>query len=736
LLVLAGLARAAEVVETIDIVGLEDHDGELIERAFGLSEGDTIATTELRAAIARVHALGLFDDVWVMGWRSGERLMLELQVVESPRIAKLVVDGVDRLSDAEVEEALRLVEGQVLDRREVFDSARRVRDLLVEQGHLNAAVEIDIGERSERGVEVDLEADAGEKVRIGRVYVAGNTAFDDEDLKGLLENKERRWYRGGDFKESELESDAEKIENRYRGAGFRDVEVYDHRLSYKKSGAEMVLEFFVDEGRRYFVGDVTWDGNEVLGEERLEAMLELRPGSEFDQGAFDQTRDAIGRFYADRGYIYSLVQPGESVRGDSVDVHFTIREGEPAHIRRVEVAGNVKTKDHVIRRELHIFPGDVYSASRLILSQQRVFNLGFFENVEPTFERANDEGDLDLVWNVEEKFTGQFNMAIGYSALDRITGTIGIGHPNVLGNGWQANFNWEFGQFKRQFLISFTEPWLLDTPTSVGFDLFSLRRTRFDYDEDRRGVSVRLARPVPGLLHTRASTTWKVEDVDVDVSSSSSSLARYETDGPQTTISTLWTLVRNSRDNYQFPTSGSESTLSAEFAGGALGGDVSFHKYLAKSVWSVPTLWKLALHVGVEAGYVNGFSSPDQVPIYERFEMGGTFINPLRGYPDRSIGPRQDGLVLGGRTMLKTTLETSFPVAENQVYGLAFFDAGNTWEDLVSTHPFDLKRGAGVGVRLVVPPIGLIGFDFGYGFDRIDGGQWEPHFQFGNQGAF
>ena len=733
---LAPVAWSVEVVGGIETRGLANHDPELIERAFGLSPGDTISTPDLREAIARVHALGLFDDVRVHARRASEGLEIELRVVESPRIGELKIEGTGKLSETDVDDALRLVAGQVLDRAEVFDATTRIRDLLVEDGHLNAKVQADYADNGEGAIDVTIDADPGEKVRIGRIYVHGNTAFDDEELKGLLENKEKRWYRGGEFKEAEIESDLKAIEEHYRRAGYRDVDAYAHQSSYKRRGAEMILELFMDEGSPYYVGGVSWEGNEVLAEAGIERLVRLRSGAAFDQAAFDATQEGIGRFYADRGYIYSLVQPGETVRGDTVDVHFAIREGEPARIRRIEVAGNVKTKEHVIRREFHVHPGELYSANRLILSQQRVFNLGFFENVEPTFERANDEGDLDLVWNVEEKFTGQFNLAIGYSALDRITGTIGVGHPNVFGNGWNANFNWEFGQFKRQFLVSFTEPWLMDTPTSVGFDIFPLRRTRFDYDEDRRGASVRLARPIPGLLHTRASTTWKVEDVDVDVSSNSSALARYATAGPQRTVSTLWSIVRNSRDNFQFPTSGSESTISAEFAGGALGGDVSFHKYIAKSTWTIPTLWKLALHVGVEAGYVNGFTSPDQVPIYERFEMGGTFVNPLRGYPDRSIGPREDGLVLGGRTLLKTTLEYSFPVSENQVYGLAFFDAGNTWEDLVSTQPFDLMRGAGVGVRLVVPPIGLIGFDFGYGFDRIDGPQWEPHFQFGNQGAF
>lgn len=734
--VCAASVGAAEIIESVKVRGLVAHDEELILRAFGVAPGDTVETHDLRDAVRRVHGLSLFEDIQVFGARAGNRLDLELAVVEAPRLSAVHVKGTKHLSEPDVDDATRSVAGQILSRREIFDTVVALKDLYREKGFLNAEVEADYEPDAAGAVEVTIRARSGEKVRISDVYVSGNCFFDDEEILGELENKEARWFRGGEFKEIEIDADLDRIETMYRNAGFRDVDAYDYEISYKNGGADLVLEISLEEGSRYFVGDVSWEGNEVLTDGSLESLLRLRAGAAFNNAKFEETGLSIGSYYGDRGYIYSLVQPSESVTEDTVHVHYSIVEGDPAHVRRIEVAGNTKTKGHVIRRELHVFPGEIYSSNRLRLSQQRVFNLGYFENVEPRFDRANEEGDLDLTWWVEEKFTGQFNLAVGYSALDRVTGTIGIGHPNLFGNGWQGKFNWEFGSYTRQFLVSFTEPWLFDTPTSVGFDLFAVERSRIDYDEDRQGMSFRISRPVPGVLHTNVFTTWKVEDVDVDVDPSQSVLRQFDTDGPQRTISTNWSLVRNSRDNFQFPTSGSQSSISAEWAGGGLGGDVSYQKYTARSIWSMPTFWKFVLHVGTEGGYVDGFTSPDQVPIYERFEMGGTYVNPLRGYPDRSIGPRDDGVVIGGRVMLKTTIEYSFPVAENQVYALAFFDAGNAWDDLATTDPSDLKKGAGLGVRMVVPALGLIGFDFGYGFDREGGGQWEPHFQFGNQRGF
>ena len=736
-LVFAVSSRAVEVVEVVDVRGLEEHDGDLVRRAMGLSVGDTLELESLRDAVRRLHGLSLFDELEVHADREGSGLRLEVRVKESPRLDDVDVRGVDKLSDTEVEESVRAVAGQVLDRREIEEAAIELRGLLRERGYLNATADVRIEPGDDGKVRVIIDVRAGEEVRIGSVYISGNRFFSDDELKGLLENKEDRWFRGGEFKKDELELDLEKIELHYRKAGFRDIDAYEHRIEYKADGSEMVLDILVDEGARYYMGELTWDGNEVLDDVDLQRLFKLRRGAAFDGEKFAAANQEIGTFYADRGYIYVSVQPEEVAREDTIDVHVGIVEDEPAHIRRVEIAGTSRTQEHVIRRELHVYPGDLYSASRITRSLQAVFNLGYFENVEPAFEQLPDKGELDLVWNVEEKFTGQFNVAVGYSALDQVTGVIGLGHPNLFGRGWAGNFNWEFGRYKRQFVVSFTEPWLFDTPTSVGGDLFSIDRYRYDYYEERRGASVRFARPVPDVAFTRLYTTWKVEDVDVDVDDDQYyALSRFETDGPQRTISTLWNVVRDSRDNFQFPTSGSRTSFSAEFAGALLGGDIGYQKYTARSTWSVPVIGKSAIHLSAEGGLVDGYSSPNEVPIYERFEMGGTFANPLRGYPDRSIGPIENGVVIGGRVMLKSSVELTVPITENQVYALAFFDAGNTWESLAKTHPSDLNRGAGVGARLAVPGIGLIGFDFGYGFDRPDGAQWEPHFQFGNQSMF
>ena len=463
----------------------------------------------------------------------------------------------------------------------------------------------------------------------------------------------------------------------------------------------------------------------------MEQQIGLIPGDIFRQGDYERTLNAISTYYYDRGYINLDLAPEKEFRGNEVAINFSLAEGEQARINRILILGNTTTRERVIRRELMVYPFEVFNRSRLILSQQRIFNLTFFEDVqiEPVF--STKPGMLDLNLIVKEKFTGQFNIAVGYSALDRVTGIIGVGHPNLFGRGHQVNFNWEFGKIKQNFQFSFTEPWLFDTPTSAGFDVYFLDRDRYTYTEKRVGGSVRIARPVPGVAFTKAYTTFKSEEVDLEYDDQSNYLSLYYPEGKRLTNSVTLSMIRDSRDNYFFATSGSRSEFTSKLAGTILGGDVAFLKTVAKTSWYSSTIGKFALMIYLEGGHLNPLGGNTTVPLYERFEMGGTWLNPLRGYPDRSIGSSYEGGTIGGRALVKTSIELRYPIVENQVFGHAFFDAGNSWENVVDIDLNSLYRGFGAGVKLQVPGMGLIGLDMGYGLDRTDGGGWEPHFQFG-----
>jgi len=366
-------------------------------------------------------------------------------------------------------------------------------------------------------------------------------------------------------------------------------------------------------------------------------------------------------------------------------------------------------------------------------SARNVYLLNYFGNVEPNVEPL-ENGDVDVTFRVEEKSTGQAMMGAGYSEQYKLTGSIGLGIPNLFGNGQRLDFNWDFGRLTERFQLSFTELWLFDTPSSGSFSVYRLTYRYRDYDEMRGGGYVSVGRKLswPDDYST-VRLLYRLEEVRYSdfAEGYSDPYGLNERKWPQTTSSVSATYFRDSRDKPEFPSRGSVYSYRAEFASKAFGSDAGFHKHEVRSEFYFPMFWKATLLLSNHIGYVNGFGAEHDVLPRERFRPGGTsFDGIIRGYDDMSIGPSE-----GGRTMFIATAECQFPIVEQQIYGLLFADAGNAWQWFSETDPFDLKRSMGFGVRVMAPMIGMIGFDFAYGLDHLkDGkreGEWHTHFQFG-----
>ncbi|RMD93212.1 MAG: outer membrane protein assembly factor BamA, partial [Calditrichaeota bacterium] len=430
---------------------------------------------------------------------------------------------------------------------------------------------------------------------------------------------------------------------------------------------------------------------------------------------------------------------------DTVNVHFRVVEGKAVKINKIHIVGNTKTKEKVIRRELKIRPGDTFSREALIRSQRDLFILNYFSDVRPDVQPINDEL-VDITIEVEEKSTDTANMSAGFSERDKLVGSIGLTMNNLFGNGQVLSFDWNFGRAFRSFQISFTEPWLFDTPTLIGVSLFDIKRDRrfIGYDQRSQGGSIRIGRRLkwPDNFF-RIDWIYRIDRTNL--SNFVDDIVRLNPNG---IVSQKWPLVtsgitqiitRNSLDRPEFPTSGSKFTLTTELTGGPLGGNVKFHKHTIQNDWFAPLFLNFVLFNSVQAGYIEGFGNDkDNIPFLEFFFMGGEGLSrsiPLRGYDDPLSGRLTQE---GGKVMFKYSTEVRFPISRNPtIFGLAFAEAGNTWKSLGSTDIFDLRRSVGVGIRLFMPMLGIIGFDYAYGFDNIDPitgekfGQWKPHFVFG-----
>jgi outer membrane protein insertion porin family len=485
----------------------------------------------------------------------------------------------------------------------------------------------------------------------------------------------------------------------------------------------------------------------------------MAPGEVFNADKFDKNlrgneeQSSVADLYQDNGYLRLNLEPVITrVPGDSVDIAVNVYEMNQYKIGHVNIRGNTKTQDKVIRRELQTIPGDYFNRGKIIRSVRQLSVLNYFnpEKIKPDVNLVDDK-TVDLVYEVEEKSSDNVNASVGYSGAFGFTGALGftinnfsISEPFTGGAGQILNFEWQFGESNiyRTFSLGFTEPWLYNTPTLLGVTLFDTRTNYGGIDIERWGGSVRTGR------RFRWPDDYFRGDwiVDVQRNNTREGGGIYLV-GLTDQVSVTQVISRSSIDNPIFPTSGSNVSLSIQMSGGPiLPGNVDFHKWVFQSEWYLPMFnsTKLALYLSSQYGFVSPFKGTGNIQYFDLFFMGGTGLGyiattPLRGYDDQSVGPRNSlGSIEGGRAMTKQTAELRFAVSINPIpiYILGFAEGGNVFETMARADFFDLKRSAGLGARIQINPIGLIGFDYGYGFDDIatDPGKpagWHFHFVFG-----
>ncbi len=747
-------------VATLQVEGVSRFDEALVRQSSGLREGDSYSLVEFQDIVSRavkqLWNLGLFSDVQIEGIQqtpSDTSIDIFIRVVELPRVATITFKGNDKHNRRKLLEASRLREGGTAGPSTVAAAVERIRNEYEKDGYLQVELVPELApvEGDSSRVNLVISVTEGQKVGIKAIRVLGNDNLSDRQIRKVMETDTGLWiFSRGDYDRQVLEEDRQRIAQRYAETGFLDARVVSDSLAYDDHRRNITLFITVDEGEPYFLHSLTWEGITLFDDEEVRENILARSGERFDETAVANTAANIQGLYLEEGYVYTNVVPQLSFDGHQVDIVLTVYEGEPANVAHIYITGNTKTKDHVIRREILMKPGERFSGTRFERSLREVMALNFFANVElDPPPQPTSSGDLDVTIKVTEKPTGQAMMGAGYSERDGLIGNLGLSLPNFFGNGQQIDFTWDFGRVRRTIQFGITEPWLFNTPTLVGFNLYNSEYywTTF-YKQKRQGGSLTVGRRLRWPDdYFRTSLSYRLEDISFfDFSeryepSSTYDLRQY--DWPLRNSSLAWSLTRDSRDRPEFPTLGSINSLRIETSGGPFGGDEQYIKWDLSQSFFFPTWKSFTLNLRMRAGLVEGFSGWGQegfVPFNEKYLPGGTsFDGQIRGYDNRRVGPLDvNNLEVGGQSLLIFTLEYLFPLAPQQsLFGLVFVDAGNSWLNLADTDPFDLRRSVGFGVRMYTPMLGLIGFDFGYGFDHyVDGrrqGRWVPHFQFGTQ---
>jgi outer membrane protein insertion porin family len=750
----------------LSVEGNKTADANFIKLSSGLSLGEQVTSDDVQNAIKQLWALNMFEDVQVLLDRqAGDGVYLTIKVKEAPRLEKIEYEGNKKLKQKDIEKELDLFKGQVLSPGELSKARRKLKKVYEKKGYLLAEIEMRTTATNDTNrVNLKVKIDEGNKVQIKTIAFYGNQAFSGGKLrKQLKKTKQDSWLRGGDFDEKKYREDLDKVVEFYRNQGYRDAEVVRDSLYYGADKKDMFINIWVNEGTKYYVGNITWEGNKLYPDKLLAALLGFQSGEVYSSEKLQKAvSERLGSLYYDAGYIFATVNPVEKpVDSAKVDLHFLITEGNAVTINKIHITGNTKTKEKVIRRELYLRPGDTFSREALIRSQREVFVLNYFSDVKPDVQPISDE-KVDVSLEVTEKSTDTANMSAGWSERDKLIGSIGVAFNNFRGNGQRLSFDWNFGRYYRSFQLGFTEPWLFDTPTLAGLNVFDTKRAEgygYEFSQRSRGGSLRVGRRLR-WPDNYFRTEWIYRLQTVEYGNFVGSLADPERrrqlgfdEGNLTSSSVTQIFSRNSLNRPEFPTAGSQISLSTELSGGPLLGNVGYHKHILQAEWFLPTFGGLVWFSNFQMGYMDRLSSNSRIPYLEYFFMGGEGLSnsiPLRGYED----PLRGNLSSADLTMMKFGLELRVPIAPNPtVFGLMFAEAGNTWPNLSMANPFakthvelgrvqGLRRSLGIGARVFMPLLGIIGFDYAYGFDnleldnagratgRLQGG-WKPHFVFG-----
>ncbi|MEO0093838.1 MAG: outer membrane protein assembly factor BamA, partial [candidate division WOR-3 bacterium] len=421
------------------IIGLEattqTTDSLLVITQSGLRIGEELTPSDIPNAIRRIYNLGLFSQVAVDTWLIGDGIKLKFIVTEYPRLKKIDFSGNRKVRNKELKELVNAKEGEILTEKKIFDWQLKIKDRYKEKGYILAKINCsESPPDSNHRVNLVFQIEEGDRVRIKKITIEGNEAFPDRTIKRRMTNREKSWLRKGDFKEDEFKKDLDKIVDFYKERGFLDAKILDYNLQYDAGWLYITIE--VSEGKKYFFGNITFEGESLFTCERLQKALRIKTGKVYNIKKATQTLTELYSLYSEEGYIYVVISPIEVMRGDTVDINYKILEGGPAKIRLVKIEGNERTNEKVIRREITSLPGSIFKRSEVIRSQRNIFNLGFFEDVGVDYEPADDSGTIDLTYRVKEKTAfGTVGAGISYSATDKLTGYIELSQPNMFGRG-------------------------------------------------------------------------------------------------------------------------------------------------------------------------------------------------------------------------------------------------------------------------------------------------------------
>ncbi|BBD07055.1 outer membrane protein assembly factor BamA [Desulfovibrio ferrophilus] len=712
-----------ERIEVIEVEGSKVLDKEVVLMRLRVSKGDIYDPKALNAELKNIYELGYFDDVSINVDNLPEGVKVTFVVKEKPRITVVDVLGVEELDRDDILELLNSKAGSVLNPKILADDLSKVKAEYRKEGYYNAKVSYELEEAEGGLARLNIVVDEGNKLYIENIRIVGAEGLDEDDLKDQLALSEHgmlSWFTGdGILQEDMLDRDSAVLQSYYGDQGYLEAKVGQPRVEFLEDGISVTFE--VEEGRRYKAGTITYQGDLLETPEELGKLIETDDQRDDDEYVSrSQLRDdaqTLTKYYSDYGYAFAEVDYQIKPNPETLiaDIVFELHKRQKIYIRRVMIEGNTRTRDNVIRREMRLTDGDLFSGSKLSRSTQRLNYLGFFELADVETVPTDDPSQMDLKVKVKETTTGQLTGGIGWSSADGVYFMATVAENNLFGKGYTASVDGAWGGDTTRYTVKFMNPHVYDSPWKFGVDIYDWDDDYDDYDISKVGTRIRTGHPIGEYTYWNAYyelENYKVTDVDDDATDS---ILDIEGDNWKSMISNE--IVRNTLDRRLNPTSGMKSRVTLEYSGGVIGGSDDYIKFIADHTQYWPMWWDHVFHFHAQIGYVMEQFNGNDVPVHERFYLGG--IDDVRGYKNNYISPREDDDKVGGNKVFFTNFEYLFPIMDELgVMGLAFFDAGEVWakgDEL----DFDLKKSVGCGIRWY-SPMGPLRLEYGYALDTIE----------------
>jgi outer membrane protein insertion porin family len=740
-------SSVAGTVAEVRVEGNRRVETSAITARLSQKAGQALDRAAVDSDVKEIYRMGFFESVWVtlVPGTAGEIVVYHVE--ERPYVDGIEFKGVKKVKKEDLEAVINITPRTIFDPQRVWEGIREAEKFYSSEGYPDATIEYALKAKEDNTATLEYTINEGKKIRIEDIRLEGVNAFSKRKLRRLMTTRKKWMFSfltgAGLLNQDELATDVERLRAFYYDNGYVHVRIDEPLV--ERVGDGLVVTMKIEEGPQFHVGSVSFGGDVLMEESELRDISKIQPGDVFRASAMREAMFALTEAYGNLGHAFAKVEPdtdASDVR-EEMDVRFTLEAGPVVTIRRIDIRGNSKTRDKVIRRELTLEEGVRFSGSGLKDSENAVRRLGFFEDVKLTTARTEEPDQVDMSLEVKEGRTGSFSAGAGFSSADNLLFNARIGEENLFGRGQKLSLNADIGTIRRNLQLSFTEPWFTGRPLSAGIDLFSWQLEFDRFSRGSTGFGLRASYPLRNLglsslwglslNNVRAGTEYRLENAEIDGVSLRAPPDVVAEEGTSLTSSLTPSLVRSTLDHPFDPATGSRQSASIKLAG--LGGDSHYFKLELAGRWFWPVTKfygrELSYSLGARVGYGLGETgeSGEEIPVFERYFPGG--INSIRGWDARQLGPRQrvcgrtgedDGgpndvctlEEIGGSQQLVLNNELIFPIIPDAKFkAVAFLDAGNAFLAADGFQSNDMRYAAGWGFRWL-SPFGPLRIEVGY----------------------